>query len=56
VEVRVEYVEFVALNHFGRGVLAVIVDLVVLVPFETLLHRVEITRLTRDIRDLILLI
>jgi hypothetical protein len=56
VKVRVEYVEFVALNNFGRWVLTVIVHLVVLVPLETLLHRVEITRLARNIRDLILLI
>jgi hypothetical protein len=55
VQVGVEYVEFVALNYFWRGVLTVIVHLVVLVPLETLLHRVEITRLARNIRDLILL-
>src|SRR5690242_876392 len=46
-EVGVEYVELVALDDLGRGVIVVVVGLVVLVPFVAHLHTVEVARLSR---------
>ena len=37
-QIWIENVEFVALDYFWRWVLAVVVDLVVLVPFEALFN------------------
>lgn len=41
-EIRVKYVEFVTLDDLGRWVFAVVVHLVVLVPFVALFYRVEV--------------
>ena len=44
VEVGVEDVELVALDCLGWRIVGVVVSLVVLVPFEAGLHRVEVSR------------
>lgn len=45
-KVGVENVEFVPLDNFWRGILAVVMGLVVFVPLIALLDRVEETRFT----------
>ena len=48
-EVWVEYVELVALDHFGRGVVMIIVRLVVFVPLVARVHAVEVLGLARPV-------
>lgn len=48
-KIWVKNVEFVALDNFGRRVVMVIMCLVILVPFVTSMHTIEILRLSRAI-------
>ena len=47
-EVRVEDVEFVALDNLGRRILRIVMSLIVLVPFVALLDAIEEPRLAHD--------
>lgn len=48
-QIRIKDVELVALNDFGWWVVHVVVSLVILVPFETSVNAVEVTRFTRSV-------
>lgn len=48
-EIRIENIELVALNNFGRRVVVVVVCLIVFVPFISHLNPVEIPRLAGTI-------
>lgn len=48
-EIRIEDIELVALYDFRRWIIHVVMRLIVFVPFETGMHAIEVTRLTRPI-------
>ena len=47
-EIRVENVEFIALDDLGRRVVVVVMRLIVFVPFETGVNPIEISVKRRD--------
>lgn len=48
-QIRIEDVEFVALNDFRRRIIHVVMRLVVLVPFEPSVDAIEVARFARSV-------
>lgn len=48
-QIRIEDIKLVTLHDLRRRIVHVVMRLIVLVPFETGVHAVEITRLTRSV-------